>query len=164
MPSIGFDFLIAYVSSPFALMGPKSSSTFRRTLSTRPNSPLPRSSSSISNSRSNLPGHSSPDTTGWAYRMHVRCFSGLGPIGPRPDFKNRGEVGEVTVELDDEEAERCWSLDNRPGFEAESWRLGKRGGGRCHSSTIKPRSATETGHSPKMIRYLCLSVASESQR
>ena len=51
--------------------------------------------------------------------MHVRCFNGLGPIGLRPDFENRGEVGEVTVELDDEEAER-WSLDNRPGFETES--------------------------------------------
>ena len=119
-PSIGFDFLIAYTSSSLAFMEPKSSSlVFRRTLSTRPNSPLPRSSSSTSNSRSNLPGHSSPETAGWAYRMHVRCFSGLGPIGLRPDFKNRGEVGEVTVELDDEEAER-WLLDDRPCFEAES--------------------------------------------
>ena len=51
--------------------------------------------------------------------MHVRCFNGLGPIGLRPDFRNRGEVGEVTVELDDEETER-WSLENRPGFGIES--------------------------------------------
>ena len=51
--------------------------------------------------------------------MDVRCFSGLGPIGLRSDFKNRGEVGEVIVELDDDEVLR-WSLDNRPGFEAES--------------------------------------------
>lgn len=51
--------------------------------------------------------------------MQVRCFSGLGPIGLRPDFENRGEVGEVIVELDDEDAER-WSPDNRPCFEAES--------------------------------------------
>jgi len=138
---------MAYVLSSFALIEPKPSSAFRWTLSTRPNSPLPRSSSSTSNSRSNLPGHSSPDTTGWAYRTQVRCFNGLGPIGLRPDFKNRGEVGEVTVELDDEEAER-WSLDNRPGFETESWRLGKRGGGRWNPSTIKSRSATK-GHRPR---------------
>ena len=68
--------------------------------------------------------------------MHVRCFNGLGPIGLRSDLKNRGEVGEVIVELDDEEVER-WSLDNRPGFEAESWRFGIRGGGKCHSSSSK---------------------------
>lgn len=73
--------------------------------------------------------------------MHVRCFSGLGPIGLRDDFENRGEVEEVIVELDDEDAER-WSLDNRPCFEAESGKLGKRGGGRCHSSTVKLMLAT----------------------
>lgn len=38
--------------------------------------------------------------------MQLRCFSGLGPGGRRLDFKNRGEVGEVIVELDEEEAER----------------------------------------------------------
>ena len=72
--------------------------------------------------------------------MHVRCFSGLGPIGLRSDFGNRGEVGDVIVEFDEDELER-WSLENRPDFEAESCRLGIRGGGRCHSSTIerKPR-------------------------
>ena len=38
--------------------------------------------------------------------MQVRCFNGLGPGGRRPDFKNRGEVGEAIVELEDEEEER----------------------------------------------------------
>ena len=52
------------------------------------------------------------------YRTQVHGFGGLGPIGLRPDLKNRGEVVEVIVELDDEDAE-CWSLDNHPCLEAE---------------------------------------------
>lgn len=81
---------------------------------------MPRSSSSTSKSHLNFPGHcSSPDTTDRAYRIQTRCFDGLGPGGHRPDFENRGEVGEVIAELEDEEVERR-SLDNRAGFEAES--------------------------------------------
>ena len=55
--------------------------------------------------------------------MHAHCFNGLGPIGLHSNFRNRGEVGEVIVELDDNEVEH-WSLDNRPSFKAESRKLG----------------------------------------
>ena len=48
--------------------------------------------------------------------MQDRGFNELGPICLRPDFKNRGEVGEVIVEFDDEDSER-WLPDGQPCFE-----------------------------------------------
>ena len=53
----------------------------------------------------------------------VLCSSGLGPIGLRSDFENRGEVINVVIELDEDEPKRC-SLENCPGFEAESCKIG----------------------------------------
>ena len=80
---------------------------------------LPRSLASTPNLCPNPPGNSPPpDTTSWGYQMQVRCFNGLNPVGLRPAFKNRGGVGEVIVDLDEDANRR--SPDNRPCLGAES--------------------------------------------
>ena len=51
--------------------------------------------------------------------MQIRRFNGLGRIGLRPCFENRGEVGEVNIVEVDKGAERwspCLKAESRPGL------------------------------------------------